>query len=130
MKLRITQIDDKAAQDGTWTEYRGVSLKIARSNNERFAQSFLRGSRPYRKEINANALDNKIAERILCEALAEGILVDWKDFVIEGQEIPYSVENATSLMRDDPDCREFVQEFSKDLNNFLVQDKEEVIAKS
>ena len=130
MKMRITQVDDKAAADGTWTNYRGVNLKIARSGNERFTQSFLRASRPYRREITQNALDNKIAERILCEAIAEGILVDWNNFEIDGNQIDYSVGNATELMKQDPDCREFVQEFSKDLNNYLAQDKEDIVAKS
>lgn len=129
MKMRITKIDDKAAQDGSWTEYRGVSLKIARAGNDRFAKSFLRGSRPYRKDIQANTVDDQIAEKILCEAIAEGILVDWKGFVIDDTEIEYTVENATALMRDDPDCREFVQEFSRDLNNYLTQDKDKVIEK-
>lgn len=129
MKIRITPVDDSAAQDGTWTDYRGVSLKIARAGNERFSRSFMNASRPHRKDIERNALDNGTAEKILCEALAEGILVDWKNFVIDGEELQYSKANASELMKQDPDCREFVQEFARDLNNFIVADKEEVAAK-
>jgi len=128
--LKITPVDAQAARDGTWTKYRGVDLKIARAGNEKFAKTFMRLSRPHRKDIQQDTIDNKIAADIMCEALADGILVGWKNFVINDEEIEFNKENAFSLLKNDEDCRKFVQEFAQDLNNFIVADKENTVAKS
>lgn len=130
MKMRITPVNDKASQEGSWTKYRGVDLKVARANNERFQRHFMNASRPHRRDIDKNALDNATAERILCGAIAEGILLDWDNFIIDGEVVEYSKENAFELMKQDSDCRDYVQEFSRDLNNYIEEDKTGLISKS
>jgi hypothetical protein len=127
--LRITPIDNNAAQDGAWTVYRGVDLKIARAGNDRFAKHFMSASRPHRQDIDKGRLDTKTAERIMCESMAEGILMDWKNLKVGDQEVEYSKTNAFDLLKNDPDCRDFVQEFARELNNFIEKDKDETAAK-
>ncbi len=128
--IKITPVDSTAANDGAWTNYRGVDLRIARANNDNFKKTFMRLARPYRKDIAQDNLDEKISESIMCEAIADAVLVDWKNFSINGTEVPYSRANAIALLKNDADCRKFVQDFSADLSNYISRDKEEVVAKS
>ena len=131
--LRITPVDDDAAENGAWANYRGVKLRIARANNPKFRSVFMRLTKPYQKELNAQnagALDEDIMRDIMAKALSEAILTDWSNFVIDGEEIPFSKENAYSLLFNDEDCREFVTEFSRDLDNYIREEEVELSGKS
>lgn len=124
--LRITPLDDGKVSEGTWTKYRGVSLKIARAGNDDFNRVFNALCKPYKRSIDKDTLDKDTMKEILCESLAKGILLDWKDLVINGEDIEYSTKNAQSLLNNDVDCRDFVQEFSRDIDNYIKEEVEEV----
>jgi len=124
--LKITPTDPKAEEEGVWTDYRGVKLKIARLNNPKFQRAFKKFTRPYQKEMRKGTLDNDISKEILAKAMAEGLLVDWKDFVVDDQEIPYSRDAATSLLINDTDCADFVHEFASDLDNFITEAEDDL----
>jgi hypothetical protein len=126
--LRITPIAETAEQ-GARTNYRGVDLLIARANNSKFKAAFRRLSKPYKKQIDNETLDEATSEDILAGALAEGILVDWKNFVVNGEQIPYTLDNAKELLKNDPDLVDFVTAFSKDIDNYLETDEAEVKVK-
>jgi hypothetical protein len=128
MDLRITPIDDEAVNQGTWTVYRGVKLRIARANNDKFARIFTQLSKPHKREIDNNTADEETLAEIMAESLGQGILTDWSGFVLNGEEIPYSTENAISLMRADADCRAFVMEFAGNVEHYL-QKQEDYIEK-
>lgn len=128
--MKITPVDDSKAVEGTWTQYRGVQLKIARAGNEKFQKIFANLTRPYKRQIDKGTLDNDTMRNCICEALGRTILVDWKPFEVDGKTVKYTPENAVSLMEDDPDCREFVQEFANEVDNYLNEEAEEVEGKS
>lgn len=132
MNIQITPLDSSAVNRGTRATYRGVTLLIARSNNNAFKEAFRRLSRPYQDDMDNDRLDEATQELILCRSLAEGVLVGWdaSTFIFEGEELPYSVENAEQLLRNDPDCREFVLNFAGDVDNFLLADSEKIAGKS
>lgn len=125
-EIKITPVSKESSIEGAWTVYRGVGLKIARNGNPNFKRIFARLSRPHRKSIEQNSMDEDLALGLLCEAISESILVNWKDFKIGDTVIEYSHANAKQLLKNDPDCLQFVQEFSKDLNNYINEDKVEV----
>lgn len=127
--IKITPVNEKESQEGVWTTYHGVKLKIARSNNERYLKTFLNLSRPHRKAIEKNALDEETSIGIICQSMAEGILVDWEGLKTAEGEIAYSVDNAVNLLENDPDCREYVMEYASDMANYLISDKEELLEK-
>ena len=127
--LSITPVDNSKAEDGTWTSYHKVQLKIARAGNKEFKRIFAQLTRPHKRDMEKNRVDEDIMKSIICETLAKSILVDWKDFVIDKKPLKYSIDNATSLLNNDVDCREFVQEFSRDLDNFLKEELEELVEK-
>ncbi len=124
MEISITPVDKKAQEEGSWGSYRGVKLLIARAGNTRFRASFKRLSRPFSKDIEKNTISETDGETILCQSLAEGVLRDWKGLMVNGKEIEYTTESAQSLLKNDPDCRAYVQEFSEDLDNYLKEDLE------
>lgn len=122
--LKITPIDETLVLNGTWVTYMGVRLKIARQNNEKFRALFRRLSKPYGREIERGTLDEDTATTLMCESMAEAILVDWDASTFPGN-IPYSKENAIDLLRNDEDCRSFVTEFSQRAENFYKAELEE-----
>lgn len=122
--MKITPIDEDRAADGTWTDYMDVPLLIARANNDKFRKIFRRLSKPHANAIEKNRLNDDIAQKILCRAMAEAILVGWKQEQFPGN-LEYSVDTAEQLLLDDMDCRDFVYEFSKEAENFYVTEIEE-----
>lgn len=131
--LRITPVDDDAVENGAWANYRGVRLKIARANNSKFRSLFMRLTKPYQKDLsaqNASSLDENVMRDIMAKALSEAILMDWDNFIIDGEAIPFSKENAYSLLYNDEDCREFVTEFSRDLDNYIRDEENSLSGKS
>jgi hypothetical protein len=126
MDICITPINKDAEENGSWGEYMGVGLLIARGNNTNFRRSFRRLTKPHKREIDKGTLSDSESESILCQALAESILVGWKNLKVGGKNIEYSVANAKSLLLNDSDCRDYVQNFADDLDNFIKQDEEEV----
>lgn len=126
--MRITPIDDSLANDGTWVSYMGVELKIARANNESFRTIFRKLSKPYERDIENERLDSDTAENILCKSMAHAILLDWKASTFP-DNIEYSKEAAEDLLRNDPDCRDFVSEFSRERENFYQADYEDRVGK-
>jgi hypothetical protein len=68
--------------------------------------------------------------RITCEALATGVLVDWKNVTDGKKEIPYSKEIATEALRLNPDLLGFVVEVAADIANYKKEDVEATASKS
>ena len=127
--MRITPIDDKAIEEGIWVNYMGVPLRISRWGNDKFNKAFRRLSKPYKREIQNNTLDNETSEKLICRAMAETILLGWdKDKTPDNVE--YSVENAENLLLNDDDCREFIRRASSEAEAFYVQEKEEKVGNS
>lgn len=122
--LKITPVGNKADL-GAWGTYRGVKLKIARLNNNKYKAAFRRLMKPYQREIENNTLDDDTSDQLICESLAEGVLLDWKKETFPG-EVEYSKDNAIDLLMNDTDCRSFVMDFAGDINNFLEDDEAEV----
>jgi hypothetical protein len=126
--LKITPIG-KSAEEGVTANYMGVDLLIARAGNTKFKAAFRRLTKPYKHDIDNSTLSDEISEKLLAEAMAEGVLVGWSGFKSDGKEVKYSVDNAVDLLMNDPDCMEFVSEFSRDINNYLEKDKAELVGK-
>lgn len=128
--LRITPVDDGKAIEGTWILYRGVNLRISRANNAQFEEIFNKLSRPHQHAIDRGKIDESIAKEIMCNSMGKAILVDWTGFIIDGKEVEYSAHNAEQLLLNDEDCRQFVLEYSKDVDNYLIEEEKMVVEKS
>jgi len=122
--LKITPVGDKA-ELGAKVIYRGVELLVARMNNSKYKYVFRQLIKPYQKEVENNTLDDDTSDRLLCEALAEGILLGWNKDTFPGN-VAYTKENAVELLLNDSDCRDFITDFANDINNYLEEDEEQI----
>ena len=124
--LQITPIDHVKEEDGAWGSYLGVPLLIARANNDKFKKVFRRLSKPHKRQIDKGTIDDVTAKDIMVKSVAAGILNGWdKNYMPE--KVEYSEINAISLLHNDQDCMDYVQEFSADLDNYIKEEIEEVV---
>ena len=126
MTLKITPTDDSKETEGTWGEYLGVKLKIARSNKPKYTAELARRLKIFSNKRNIDP-DQAVTET--CKALAKHILVDWKNLKMDDKDIPYSSDLAYELLKNDPDCRDYVIEFADDSANFYKEVAEEIVKK-
>jgi hypothetical protein len=104
---------------GVWSEFGGAKFKIRHTSNLDFQRLILRLQQPYRRKIDNNTLDPAISKEILCKAMGQHILVDWKDVGDKGgAQVPYSPEAAYSALMNNEDLREYVALYSTNLDNF------------
>lgn len=125
MELRITPIDDAKQDSGVWATYRGVELLIARSTTARYVRELRRMQKPYQKQLAQGTHDPQRFQTDVHRAVAKCLLLDWRGLIVNGEEIPYSEDNAFQLLEQDPDAREFIAEFSTNIDNFLNEELEE-----
>ena len=132
--LKLTPVKDEAEIEGVWTDYpvdnpafEKMRLRIARARNPRFRKEFNRLHRPYQRK--SSKLTEDVAENILVKSMAYGILVDWELVTKDGVEYEYSREAAETLLRNDPDLRDYVMEFSEDIENFVSESEDDIVKK-
>ena len=113
--IKITKTDDTKVKDGVWANYYGVKLLIGRFPSDE-AQKVLN---QIRKRKRSRELDptSKEAKEAMLNLIAEKVLLGWADFDYE-----FSIENAKQLLQNDPDCLDFISDFSRDIENYLQED--------
>lgn len=112
MKISQTKTDPGLEQSGVWRPIRyGVEVKVARVGNPR--TTAWRASLPvedqrlldmFEKHTKQPVLYESKLDRIgelMIESYARNVLLDWRNIEDdEGEQIPYSPDNAKSLLRD------------------------------
>jgi len=110
--LKITNADKDEIENGKWTTYLGVELKIAMYNNPRYLSCLVEA---FKKKMPF--------DKAVILAMSEGILVDWNgfDITVDGVKasVPYSNENALELLQEDPMCRDHIMDFCKANSNYI-----------
>jgi len=131
MSIKITPIKEEVELEGVWTEYMGVPLKIARWGTKEFTKAFRRHSRPHAAAIKKENLSEEQSQEIMVNTIADTILLDWDSskFVIDGQSVPFNRANVKELLLQDRDCFLFVMDFAKDMQNYLIEEVEELEGK-
>lgn len=107
-------------EGGIWGEYDGAQFLIAHTSSMKFQRALSRNQQPHVKKIQAGTLDPEVNRRVLCAAMAEGMLLDWK---IPGDTEPYTVKAGTKALMNQPAFRDFVSDFAIQLENFRQEDK-------
>jgi len=112
--------------DGVWQEYEGSEFRIAHMGNMGFQREFARLQRPYKRDIAKDRLDPSTAQKIMCQAMAKHVLLDWRNVKGKDGEVAYSTEKAYSLLNRNSSFRRFVVDFATELDNFRAEELEEV----
>ena len=119
----VNSVSQAKTESGVWTEFSGGEFLIAHTSNLSFQREFNRLQQPYRKQLDKGKLDPKTSSDILCKAMARGLLLDWKNVGAEGANLEYSPDAASNVLKNNEDLRDFVQEFSLDLDNFRSEEQ-------
>lgn len=114
----------RAKQDkGVWTNFGGSSFLVANTGSIKFQRALTRLQAPHRKKIERGTLDPAISRDILCQAMSEGLVLDWKNVGnAEGADVPFSEEVCAKALKNNDDLREYLQEFAMDLENFRTDE--------
>lgn len=115
------------AESGAWATFAGSQFQIAHLSSIRFQRELAKLQQPYRKKIDSGTMDPQVSKDLLCQAMAKGLLIDWKD-VVDGSQnsVPFSSEAAYKALSGSPEFREFVSDFSTNLENFRQEELQEV----
>ena len=104
MDLAKVRVDVTRSKAGEWVkdipDLDDIELKVRGSNSPHFRTAQAKSQRAIPREARKDGMiDPEAADAALGRALAE-ILIDWKNVVIGGAEIPYSAEAALALLTD------------------------------
>ena len=118
-------VDEAREEAGAWMELGDAELLIARGNNPRFTRLFTRLVKQHKRILDSQTEEaDKLAQRLHVQALAETVLLGWKNLQYQGEEITYSHENAIKLLNHKEFYAQVIR-LSDDLEAFkLYQDKE------
>jgi hypothetical protein len=130
MAFTIGTVDKAKQQDGVWEEFEGSEFLIAYAQNPTFLKEKERLERPYKRQIERNKMNGDEQKRILCKALAHGVLLDWRGVTDGKVEIAYDTEIAAQELQDNPEFLEFVVNVSADVANYKREEVERKAKKS
>ena len=122
----VVDKDTTKKTQGVWTTFGGSKFKVCSTGSTRFQRALNRLQAPHRRKIEKGTLDPKISKDILCQAMADSLVLDWKDVVDSSKaEVPYSPEIAQMALSNNDDLREYLLEYAGDLENFRSEEMAE-----
>lgn len=109
----------KPLDDGVWKEFGGSRFLICHTSNLKFQRTLAKLQAPFRKDIEKGRMDPEESKKIVCQSLAEAILLDWDQVIdSEKQPVQYNSKVGKTALMNDESLREFIQEVSTDLANY------------
>lgn len=99
--------------DGQPDLERPISFRIARAggSNTPYHKRVEAKVKPYRRQIQTETIDPKVAENLMLEVFCETVLLGWENVQDEnGQDIEFTKDNAMKLFTDLPDLYKDLQE--------------------
>lgn len=101
-----------------------IQIRIARAGgaNERYSKLLELRTKPYRRQIQNETLDNAVAEKITKEVYAQTVVLGWTGVEDrDGNEMPFTQENCVKLFTDLPDLWSDVQSQSTRASLFRAE---------
>lgn len=92
-----------------------IEIRIARAGgaNVQYAKLLEAKTKPYRRQIQNETLDNEVAEKITKEVYAKAVVLGWTGVEDENsKELEFSFENCMKLFDDLPDLWTDIQQQS------------------
>ena len=134
-KLSKIKRNVDAAENGVWVNQviDDLCLKIAASNNKNYMSEVQRLMKPHLKSYKNNPNFDTIFEDIQNKAIAQGILVDWKNMEDDaGKPLLYSKEGAYNVLKDpeNKELRDLVIALSEEQEVFRKEYAEDLATKS
>ena len=101
-----------------------IQIRIARAGgaNERYSKLLELRTKPYRRQIQNETLDNAVAEKITKEVYAQTVVLGWNGVEDrDGNDMPFTQENCVKLFTDLPDLWSDVQSQSTRASLFRAE---------
>lgn len=101
-----------------------IQIRIARAGgaNERYSKLLELRTKPYRRQIQNETLENAVAEKITKEVYAQTVVLGWTGVEDrDGNEMPFTQENCVKLFTDLPDLWSDVQSQSTRASLFRAE---------
>ena len=106
-------------------EFFEVTLIIARAGSAaHVAQTKIEGDKIREREGRDELTDEEYGEAY-AHAMAGTCLVGWENFVLDGAPVPFTIENARSLLVDDNYALEFVLRHAMNQSQFMAKASED-----
>lgn len=87
--------------------------------NKAYQKAIEAATRPHRRQIQLETLNNDVAEELFLNVFVDVILKGWENIQNdENQNVPFSKSSAVALMKELPDVYERLQEEAKESTNF------------
>jgi len=118
---------------GVVLEYaEGVDMTIARAGgaNKKFAKVLARLSKPYRRAIQTETIDEKVGNRLMMEAYAEAVVLGWngftKDIITKKEEdagtaLEFTKENVIAVFEALPELFADVAKMSNNITLYRAE---------
>lgn len=125
MDFKSFATDVSKEEQGVWVNL-GPSSKIlvARMGNRNFVNARKIKMRPYEALERLGKVSEETQEQVLCELVAETVLLGWEGFTENGEPVPYSHENALRVLQENKEFLAFVIQVSMDVENFRPAKKD------
>ncbi len=101
-----------------------IQIRIARAGgaNERYSKLLELRTKPYRRQIQNETLENAVAEKITKEVYAQTVVLGWTGVEDrDGNDMPFTQENCVKLFTDLPDLWSDVQSQSTRASLFRAE---------
>ncbi len=123
--------DPSLEEHGVWEDVGGdAKLLVARTNNPAYVRAYRRVPRGIRRQFEAGSLPDDRSDDIICNVMAETILLDFKNLTIGDKPIKYSRENAKKVLVEYPDFRELVWQIANESQRYHSDGIEEDVKNS
>ena len=135
MKLhKVYGTDPTLETEGVWVNFGdGGEVKVGRYGNPKHKAALERLRRPYRSfELSGRPLPDDVAERIMLEGLAEGIVFEWRGIEDESGLIQFSKQNVIKTLSrvEFRDFRNDILAASMSMETFRKQELEDAAKNS
>jgi hypothetical protein len=130
--------DEKCEAEGIWLEYgstdagKPMRIRVARAggSNSRFVKKLESLTKPYRRQLQNETMDNKLADDLMMQAYSEAVVLGWENIEDEkGTPIPFTSATCLKLFRDLPDLFADIREQSNKMALYR-KDIQEITAKN
>lgn len=93
--------DPVKEQDGVWFDFgRSARVKIARMGNPKYRAYLRRLAKANKAALEADDEHSaELSEKLMEQAMAATIVLDWQGFTSAGEPFPYSRENAQKALK-------------------------------
>lgn len=121
--------DENKEEGGVTVDFGdGVKITIRRVKSKKSMEVRKDLERPFVDQIRRGPLPDAVAEEMLVNQIARGIIADWEGVELEeGVPLPYTAKNAYDVLKALPELRDSILQISIDAENYRLKVEEAAV---